>query len=525
MSKLGDLWVRLGVKTQDLKSGLAEGKSELKKFGSEAEGVFSSFASAASSACLAVAAALMKLGKDALTQTQVMGDAFNRTVEGMKRSYRTLVGMLATGNFKNFFGRLGDSNFYGQKIYEAEDALTEVQNGVRMQKAAMAEELAMYEEQARNQSLSLKEREEAARKYLAAMEPLYAREEAALKRVSVAYMDAFLEGTGLEGSNDKYDYVRSFLEAGGVPGKFSTGDSYKDNKAYLALSRKYGALSNEEIALLNNAINSHLLSKAASFNDNKRMNNLVNSLVAQGAKGNTDEASAALSQFMEEALSGALVDLDFDNETEGWLSLIADPKTEAEKWVDELAEAAAEAEKAFRDSISETPISPVAFDFEAIDKMKEAVDDLSNALRSGLVSALDELAYALGGVEDANPMSVFTALLTPLADTAIQAGIIIMSTGEALEKLKSALANPFGTGAISAAAAGAGLIAVGVMAKAGLVALSRGGSSASGTTSTSAGASTEAYESAMEITVKVEGKISGNDILLSGERAAASLAR
>jgi hypothetical protein len=98
-----------------------------------------------------------------------------------------------------------------------------------------------------------------------------------------------------------------------------------------------------------------------------------------------------------------------------------------------------------------------------------------------MLDALDELAVAIGtGEWDTGAM--LKALVTPLADMAISAGVIISGLGEAIQAMKTSLTTLQGPVAI---AAGAALIAAGVAAKAGLAAIARNGGS--GSTSGSAG--------------------------------------
>ena len=103
----------------------------------------------------------------------------------------------------------------------------------------------------------------------------------------------------------------------------------------------------------------------------------------------------------------------------------------------------------------------------------------------------------------------------PLADMAITAGGIVLTTGTAVESLKTSLISFFGGSAI---AAGAALIAVGTAAKIGLKALAKPKSgSTQSMTSFTGGA--KGIPSAKTEQVELFAKISGNDILLSSKRA------
>lgn len=101
----------------------------------------------------------------------------------------------------------------------------------------------------------------------------------------------------------------------------------------------------------------------------------------------------------------------------------------------------------------------------------EAIEMLNQAVNAGITNSLGELANAIAGVEGANIGSVVKALLSPLADAAISAGLLIMTTGKGIEALKAGLAGFIGTLPI---AAGAALVAIGMAAKAGLAAIGNG---------------------------------------------------
>lgn len=142
---------------------------------------------------------------------------------------------------------------------------------------------------------------------------------------------------------------------------------------------------------------------------------------------------------------------------------------------------------------------------------------LSDALTAGTTNALDELANAIAGVEGADAGSVVKALLTPLADAAIKAGMLILAQGVAVEAFKESLTSLNGPAAI---AAGAALIAVGVAAKAGLAAIGSGSTAGTGSSSYSGGYGST-YTPALEpqeLTIHVDGRISGSDIVLAADR-------
>ena len=155
--------------------------------------------------------------------------------------------------------------------------------------------------------------------------------------------------------------------------------------------------------------------------------------------------------------------------------------------------------------------------FDAIADMADELNDrLKDAIVHGVSDSIGTLMDGMMGLEDVNGAKILQALLTPIADTAVQAGELIMAQGVAVEAFKTSLTSLNGYAAI---AAGAALIMVGQAAKAGLKALaSGGGASASAVTSAASSSYSGSVENRSEIVIYVRGKLDGSDIVLSGER-------
>jgi len=153
-------------------------------------------------------------------------------------------------------------------------------------------------------------------------------------------------------------------------------------------------------------------------------------------------------------------------------------------------------------------------------KVEDIAYDFANALQSGIINSIDELSEAIGtGNWDAT--ALIKALLTPIADACISAGMMVMGTGEAVEAFKAALESLEGPVAI---AAGAALIATGIAVKAGLAALAKNtGSGASSTANpyTYTGGrnvmQTAVESSGYELDITVDGMLKGQDIYFSLE--------
>jgi cell pole-organizing protein PopZ len=150
----------------------------------------------------------------------------------------------------------------------------------------------------------------------------------------------------------------------------------------------------------------------------------------------------------------------------------------------------------------------------------EAIEMLNQAVNAGITNSLGELANAIAGVEGANIGSVIKALLSPLADACISAGLLVITSGKAIEAFKASLLSLNGGVAITA---GAALIAIGVAAKAGLAAIGKGATNTGGyanqnVTSYSGGYGINANNYAQNNEFTLTSTLKGQDILLSIQR-------
>ena len=165
---------------------------------------------------------------------------------------------------------------------------------------------------------------------------------------------------------------------------------------------------------------------------------------------------------------------------------------------------------------TEQVMGEVELQEEAFERMAQLVADFRDAAVGGLSDAIQELADQFAGLEQINPGRVIQALLTPLADMAIKEGEILVAQGIGVEACKEALEKLQGWPAI---AAGTALIAIGAAAKSGLQALAQRGAGSTATTTYGGGSAASQVQTIQtEMTVYVEGRVSGSDILLSGKK-------
>lgn len=162
-----------------------------------------------------------------------------------------------------------------------------------------------------------------------------------------------------------------------------------------------------------------------------------------------------------------------------------------------------------------------AIALEQQQKIQEGAEMMSQALNSGITAGIGELANLIAGVEGANVGNVVKALLSPLADACISAGMMIMATGKAVEAFKASLKKlDGGLGIVG----GAALIAIGLAAKAGLAAIGNNPTGANGYSSANStsysggyGVNTGAYSMAGN-NYSLTTTLKGQDILLAVQR-------
>jgi len=202
-----------------------------------------------------------------------------------------------------------------------------------------------------------------------------------------------------------------------------------------------------------------------------------------------------------------------------------------QNWTNQIREGI-EAEEEFQRSLEELEAQlqkEIDAEFQAqideitkgLEKAAQAAEDMANrfgeAVAAGFSDGCQEIFDQLMGLEEFNTGAVVQAFLDPLAKMAITMGEIIVAEGVAMAAAKAALANPF-----TAIAAGAALIAIGTAAHAALAAAasSAGNTSGSATAASYGGgnSTTSTQNIETEMTIYVKGRLSGSDIVLSGEK-------
>lgn len=163
MGKIGDLFVRLGLKSDDYKKGIEQAKRDTQNFGSSLK----SMSTAAKAAWAAVAVAVVKFAADAIKMTQKWGDQFNIAVQGMKAGYGAFVRGLASGEgFNELFENIRTAVKMAKEAAAALDEVFERKISFGYSAATTENEIANQQLIMRDSSKSDKEREAAAKRII-----------------------------------------------------------------------------------------------------------------------------------------------------------------------------------------------------------------------------------------------------------------------------------------------------------------------------------------------------------------------
>ena len=514
MGKIGDLWVRLGLKSEDYKKGMDNAKKETNSF-SQGLGKMKATAVAV---WAAIGTSVVSFAKQFVTHSQKIGDQWNAVVGQMKASWSQFLTSLTNWDWNGFANRIGDAMDAAKRSVAAHDAEFEVQNSIKLRKAAMAEELASLDILMRNTQKSYNERAKAAQDYLDKIEPLYKQEIELRKGIYLADTDEYLKNAGLAATADNRDILRKFFTDIAPNGdliaalveyqKKVEGKRYKltekdsrlieefyqayDNRTGAALSvlAKYYQGSNDKTAQKAiDAIVAYDSSLASFLEETRRVRTIQNSALAQ--MGGEEGATPAMPRIDLSLPAVAAI----TGKAESNL-----PNTMTSDWLEQQAGLYADAVKQ---------------QAEWIGLMEQGAQMFHSAVVDSIVGGMQEITDAMFGLEGADASSILAALMQPFADTAIQFGGMLISFGIGIESFRDSLLSLQPEVAL---AAGAALLAMGAAMKSGIKALAGGGAGA-GTSASYGGGSYKGagdlnYESTL--TVYVEGKVSGSDILLAG---------
>ena len=505
MGKIGDLWVRLGLKSEDYKKGMDNAKKETNNF-SKGLGKMKAGALAV---WAAIGTAVIKFSKDFISATNKVGDAWAQTMSSIKASYHSFLADLSNTKFgmdtsgsgsklgnifrneinwwKSLFGNAKEAGDAAKEMTAAFDAEFELVNSVRLQKAMIQEELNELYVSMRDTTLSPADRKAAANRYRELLQPLADAEISVYSNMLEKASEAWQAGTGLS-RNYSTDEMREFFA------------NYGTNTE--GMKSKYGELASvyeNKKSDTQNAVIFDTLTKLAQAE--AQMSDVTKVLA---------RTELAIDKALAE-LAGAVYE-----------TLAEDLASGLEDVYDAV------------DNLEDIEIVMPEIDLTALDRAEQQVKqfvtdwedeqrkiaELNGMLESSIVSSMggatQAFTDALFGLEGADAKGILAALMQPFADTAGQLGAMLIAQGLAVEAFKTSLDSLQGVPAI---AAGAALLAISAAMKSGIKSLA-GGTAGAGTSSSHGGSS---YKGATDmnydstLTVYVEGRVSGSDILLAGQ--------
>lgn len=509
MGKISDLWVRLGLKKEGFDKGMDDAVKKTKKTGGQMKGMLD----AAKAGWAAVGAAVIAFGQQMITATNKVGDAWNQTFGGIKAGWHQLLanlsntdiksllrmfnpsalGLLDFGKFKlwkDAFGGTKEAAEAGKDMAAAFDAEFELVNSVKLQKALLGNELNSLYAMMRDTTLSPTDRKAAADRYKALLQPL-AEAEIAVYSVMMEEASRAWQA-GVEGLSRQYsaqeltDFFSSYgTDAAGAAAK------------YPELQRVYESQKGDT----QNQVIFDTATKLAT---------------AQAEMSRIDKEIARTYVSIKKSIEG-MYDIGADTTDIYLTKTLKEVKDEIAEDVREIKNEIIEIEDIDID-LSDIDNDMNAF-LESWKQDVEQVASLNQMLEDSIVQSMSNGLQALTdmmmGIEGADASAVLAAFIAPFGDMAKNMGAMIMSYGLSMDAFKKAFTNPY-----VAVAAGAGLMAIGAAISSGARRISQGqmtGGGSSASYGSSAGSSPALnYESTL--TVEVVGKISGSDIIISGQK-------
>lgn len=539
MGKIGDLWVKLKLKADEYKKGLDDAKGQTKTF---SEGI-KKLSTAAVAVWGMIGAAATKMALDFVKSSQTMGDAWDIVMTQISTRWQQIRAELnrgiANGGVKGFFKAFfsetteGQALEAGEALSQAKDAMTEIDYAFRINMQQTGEKLHELYLKMMNSALSASDREAAALDYRKTVEAIYAPRVKGLKDVMDKTVQQYLVIGGMDKSRYSTSQTIDLI-------KMMASDPEKVEKEYNDFYKGYQSIGDTVSANL-------VATMEAYYNATNEMNSILKRAdrTAQTMKstglddlikklGTAGDAMTAFRTQVSEEAEVMSADEEFQK--------MADPyedfaKSHAEildrinhknqVFADLAQEAFKEAAQAVSDyAIEEQNSLDIADDaaqtaLENLQKNQERAAELnqslSDAITAGLSDSVQAFTDMLVGLEDADASSILSALMQPFANTARQLGEMLVAQGVAVEVFKESLATLQGAPAI---AAGAALIAMSAALSSGIKAL--GSSAVSSSAMSSGGSSAGTPETSTintEMTIYVKGKISGRDILISGEKS------
>ena len=571
MGKIGDLWVKLGLKKDEYSKGMKEAGNEADGF----LGRLKNLKTGATAIWVAIGAAVAKFAKDAISMTQKWGDQWNQTMAGIKGAYSAFVRQISSGEgWNNLFANMREAYRVSKEVAAALDEIFERKTSFSYQEAETEKQIAQLQLIARDSSKSEAERIAANKKIIELTNQLGDAKKAIYTDEAAAQRKLFASQTHLndeqidflvkeynqnrEVINQAREYLKQKKELSKVGGtgfftesvgpipspvakqqpvspeleklERETPQAIKD---IAALTQAYDKANDALVKGMADAEVAVIRIDTETMHAQTRATAMLGTLTNAGnavADSGAEQAQRILQRAQDSAKSEVQILNEKYLEEKALLQKFGLETTAlTEEW---SRNTNALIRQALDVDLDKVDLSGIEIEMPEIDddefqvNLEKLLDDMERAqefaqefketLAAGIGDAVQELADQFLGLKDINPGSVISALLTPLADMAVKEGEILIAQGIGIEACKKALESLNG---IAAIAAGTALVAIGSAAKAGLKSLAGG---AARTTTSSVASSSSSFnngvEDRTEITIYVRGKLDGGDIVLSGEK-------
>lgn len=476
MGKIGDLFVRLGLKSDDYKKGIDSAKKETKNFGQS----LGKMKAGAVAVWAAIGTAVVSFAKDFIASSNQMSDAWERNMRGIKAAWQAVKTSLLNFDFKNFRKNITDAFKAGKDAANAFDAEFELVNSIKLQKGAIQQELNELYIMMRDTTLSPQQRKAAAERYKALLQPIADAEVRVYQNMLSAAIKEWQAGSGLDREYSASELTEFFTKIG--------TEYEKMQEKFPDLMRVYETRKGD----IQNQIIFDTLDKLQQAVN--QMSDIDRQLSRVTLSINKAGAGTASKNYLGMGTLDALGGISAGAES------LSAPGLMTDEW------------------LSEQIANGQAYG-EWYKNMVNEVAYLNGMLESSMVSAFSNGMQAftdmLFGIEGADASQVMAAVLQPIAQTATQLGEMLIAEGIAIEAFKDSLKslNPY-----VAIAAGVALVAVGAALSSGIKKLAGGPNAGAGVASSGAGGATNPQNYESTLTVQIEGRLEGADIVLAAKR-------
>lgn len=540
MGKIGDLWVKLKLKSDEYKKGLDEAQSKTRSFSDKIK----SLSVTAAAVWGAIGAAATKMALDFVKSSQTMGDQWDILMTQFSTRWQQIRAefnreIAANGWFKGFFKAFFsdttevEAMAAGKALSQAKDAMTEIEYAFKLNMAQTGPKLRELYLRMMNSALSASEREAAAKDYRKEVEDIYAPRLKGIKEVMDKTAQQYLVIGGMSPNKYSTDKVVDLI-------KMMGSDPDKVEREYSDFFAGYQNIGDDVSGNLVNTMEAYYNATNEMNDMLKRADRTAQSMENTGLDDIIKKLGVAkdgMADFRAQVAEEAEV-MAADEE----FQKMSDPLEEFERTHDEVLSNMTEKQRTFAEFAQESyeKAARATYDYaqqeqESMDAAQDAADtamanleermqkaeELNNMLSDSIASSISDSTQAfsdmLFGLDDADASAVLGALLQPFANMAKQLGEMLIVEGMGIAAFKESMKslNP-----AVAIAAGAALVALGAALSSGIQALGKSGGSSAMSSSTGSSASSTTNENiSTEMTVYVKGKISGKDILISGDNA------